>query len=400
MLIKLNEQFLRKNNLSLPQKGIVVDNRDPKGLGRVKATVGGILEGDRVKLPWIMPWAGVGQGGSAGQSTPNIPELGDVIVVEFKFGSIYSGFYTGHWGSNITRSGLGNEDYPNTEVKADKSGNVEITNKTKRTWEKTFASGASIQVDAEGNMTFVTKGKITFQSEDGETINEFDMQSGKQSNKSGEVTEVTGRSVQINSQELSVNVDGLSETIKGARTTQVDGSLINTIGGSHSNVVAGNSSEVVSGTTENLYTLKAKNTYGAGLEENYVLGDIVKNLIAGNVSFNLTLGNESHSIASGNYSVNIASGNIVLQTLVGSVSISAAAGSIAIDQTGAINISASSYSVNSLAAMNLTAGATLSINAPLTQFNGGVGQVLTNITSPVVDTITGIPTIGVPVVLA
>lgn len=403
-LIKAAEHYAQRPNLMMPQKGIVVDNRDPRGIGRVKACVGGILEGDdafREKLPWIMPWAAIGQGGSAGKASVPVPDIGDVIAVEFKFNDIYSGFYTGHWNSKVTAPGAFNADYPKSIGTSDQVGNQTLVNKEKKTTEWNFASGAKVKFGANGDITFVTKGKVRFESEDGESFSEHAMQDGVICNKGGESTRLEGREVRIQGQEYNTDVENMTEQIKGARVTAVDGSLINTVGGSYQNVVAGNSSIAVTGTSEDLYTLLAKRTYGTGYQEDVVLGNILQNLIAGNISVNITIGNEVHSIAAGNYSVNVAAGNIVLQTLAGSVTIGAGAGSILIDPAGGVTItSAAAYTITSAAAVSLTAGASMSLTAPTIVLNGGVGQVLTNLTAPIVDTITGAPHIGNPTVLA
>lgn len=42
MLVNLVEQFKRPKNLSVPQKGIVMYNDDPRRLGRIKCVVSGL----------------------------------------------------------------------------------------------------------------------------------------------------------------------------------------------------------------------------------------------------------------------------------------------------------------------------------------------------------------------
>jgi len=73
-------------------RGIVTDNQDPRGLGRVRARVPEVLED--VDSGWALPcvpYAGEGSGSYA------IPEPGTGVWIEFEAGSVSAPVWTGCW---------------------------------------------------------------------------------------------------------------------------------------------------------------------------------------------------------------------------------------------------------------------------------------------------------------
>ena len=138
----------------------------------------------------------------------------------------------------------------------------------------------------------------------------------------------------------------------------------------------GNKSETIGGDTSVLHSGKTEVTYGLGKTESVVLGNIVNELLAGN------------------YETNIIAGNVVLDTKAGSIDIKNLIGAVSLDIAG--NLTAKGL-LATLEALTIC-----QIKGTLIQLGGdtAIGPVLTQITSPLVDNITGVPTIGVPTVLA
>lgn len=115
MLIKLIEHLRKENIFLFPQKGVVVDNEDPKQLGRIKCTIANRWEeSDPNKLPWVYPLVPTWFGGRADMGSLNVPEVDTEITIEFPFEDEYSPFYTGYWLNANTKCPLFEEDYPET----------------------------------------------------------------------------------------------------------------------------------------------------------------------------------------------------------------------------------------------------------------------------------------------
>lgn len=156
MLIKLPEWLQKINNLNFPHKGTVLDNVDPKKLGRVKVQILELLEGTASQLPWVYPQNPYGLGGKSNSSGFSVPEIGSELIIVFPYDDIYFPFYTGYWQSEGTHQSLFDEDYPNSYGFRDSLGNYVKINKTQKTLDLRHSSGAQIQIDAAGNVTITT----------------------------------------------------------------------------------------------------------------------------------------------------------------------------------------------------------------------------------------------------
>lgn len=73
-------------------------------------------------------------------------------------------------------------------------------------------------------------------------------------------------------------------------------------------------------------------------------------------------------------------------------------GNLKIDVVGNVTINCTDANINSSGNTNVTAGGNTVVNASEIQLNGTAGDILTTTTDPLVDLITGVPTVGVPTV--
>lgn len=151
MLIKLSEYMKPVKPLSQPHKGLVVDNEDPKKLGRVKCTVDKIFEGAKENLPWIQT-----------ENNPknlDVPKIGAELIIEFPFNDIYSPFYTGYWNSK-TDAYLG-DNYPNTFGFTKDNLKSRFDDKTK-IGEIEHSSGTKVGIADDGTVTITGAKDLIF----------------------------------------------------------------------------------------------------------------------------------------------------------------------------------------------------------------------------------------------
>lgn len=145
-----------------PLRGIVVDNNDPKRLGRIKCEVPPFIMGSASELPWIMQRASTGLGGTGSDSGMCIPLIGSQVVVEFPWGDPYSAVYSGFWRSDATDQSTFAEDYPNTYGFEDNTGTYWKVNMAQRYTEFKHTSGSYLRFKADGTVEeHVAKDKIT-----------------------------------------------------------------------------------------------------------------------------------------------------------------------------------------------------------------------------------------------
>lgn len=188
MLLKFADHLKPSKSLTRYHKGIVVDNKDPLKLGRVRCTVKRMFEDvseDFAKLPWIIP-----------KNSPNkvdIPKIGEELIIVFPFTDIYSPFYDGHWHNLDNHNPYfdGEDgDYPNIsgfakdnlKAKFDdvkKTGEIEHSSGTKVGITETGTVEVSIaedlklsitgkyEVNSKGDISFASDAKISFTGKGG-----------------------------------------------------------------------------------------------------------------------------------------------------------------------------------------------------------------------------------------
>lgn len=231
MFVKLTEVVTKSDNLTVPHKGLVVDNNDPRKLGRVKCIIENYFETDNyVKLPWIHPRL---SSSSPSSTSLTPPEIGTELWVEFPFKNPYHGIYKGYWydenngiaNENNLSNILFGEDYPNTYGFQDSTGNYLKVNKLKETFDIEHSSGDHLHVDKNGN-TLITgvKNIVINNAENIEIINKKNL---KVTNTG--LIEITSLNSNINikSNTGGINITALSKcTINGTAGVTVTGGLI------------------------------------------------------------------------------------------------------------------------------------------------------------------------------
>lgn len=158
MLFNVAENLTNPKRDSIFHKGIVVDNKDEKRAGRVRALVEGRLEvksTDYDRLPWLLPDKDATSGGREDMANAAIPPIGSEIKVRFHDDNPYVGFYSGSMESSESHNGfLVDDNYPHTSARMNSDGSWSRTDSEKNTSE-TFRSLDKLyhSVDANGNVT-------------------------------------------------------------------------------------------------------------------------------------------------------------------------------------------------------------------------------------------------------
>lgn len=171
--------------------GIVIDNRDPDKLGRLRVKIKGVTDKlDDESHPWWPILYPVGYGLQNELSEHRIPVIGTQVAVEFPWSSIYNGIVTGKlgWESETTNSfhKLSYHDrsipgtklteptiqkdytsdfktnYPNSAGTFDFMKNWFRLDKLKRTFEivATAFNACSFKIDSKGNISLHITGKL------------------------------------------------------------------------------------------------------------------------------------------------------------------------------------------------------------------------------------------------
>ena len=135
--------------------GTVVDNNDPKKIGRVKVNIDIWDYMTTAQLPWVP--SENSNSNSASYASQDIPEIGSEVEVYFKNKDPEEPRFSGAGVTEATKCSLFDEDYPNTHGEKDSIGNFTMHNK--RTGISVFHhnSGTEIQCDPDGSYTITGK---------------------------------------------------------------------------------------------------------------------------------------------------------------------------------------------------------------------------------------------------
>ena len=257
--------------------------------------------------------------------------------------------------------------------------------------------------------------------------------------------------------EMIQNFGSVTEKVEGGREISVGGGMNLTVGGCLGHAILSNYSRTTAGDEAILVAGQANYTYGLGYAETISVGNKAIDMLLGNYALQIITGNidmwtNAGSIGLGNLIgsmsidpigaidlVNAAAqltmspvgeielgnaiaslalaevGSIALENAIGGLSISEfgdidlsnAVAQASIDNLGNIAISNSAGEVsisqvgivkvgNTTGYVEIDAAGNITVFGTTVKVGTGAGNVLTNITDPVVDTITGAPHIGVP----
>lgn len=294
MLIKMADFFRPSHDLRFPHKGVVVDNQDPRRLGRVKVLIDGVfpalenlVPGTDVagtgepaitdpryqSLPWISSWL-------PGPFKP--PEVDDELTVVFPWEDIYFGFYTGHWESDVTHDGWFNDSYPDAYGYRDSSGTGFRIDRARRILEFLHASGLKLDIDGDGNLVVATRGRITFRSPEGETAWTLDPATGEVAAATPAAQVITS-DLRLDNSRVDVATGAWEEDVDGSKQVRVGAGYKRLIGGSESVVIGSSSSRAIGGDESKLVGGKASHTYGLGFEATVVAGNYTVETLLGGI---------------------------------------------------------------------------------------------------------------------
>jgi hypothetical protein len=152
MLINIADYFPRNNSLFRKYKGVVVDNADPKKLGRVKCSIQDLLvDSDSSKLPWIYPESSSFLGGKSDSSFFAVPKIGSELTIEFNNDDIYQGFYIGYWTTSANSNSGFFSDYPNEWGFVDQDFKFKHNSVSNQT-TIVHPSGTTIKINPDGKI--------------------------------------------------------------------------------------------------------------------------------------------------------------------------------------------------------------------------------------------------------
>jgi hypothetical protein len=156
----INDSVLHTEEYDKYYIGIVVENNDPLGLGRIKANVPGLYEKDRGELPWIAPHRespfGFGKSNKGPYGWYGVPQIDAPVKVELQDGDEHKPLYSyihlkphtnplfkdaNHWGYQ------------------DPSGNILDVDMQNNIYKFTHSSGATVTFNADGTVTSTNKGE-------------------------------------------------------------------------------------------------------------------------------------------------------------------------------------------------------------------------------------------------
>lgn len=177
MLVNLNDYIKRENYLKYEFTGVVIDNEDPKNLGRAKVFVEGLFENDQEQVPWAS-LKGSSWGSGSGDNVAFIPEIGAKVNVKFPYEDIYFPVYEGTWQNASSSMGDFSKDVGGIVSGALKllfdkgSGQIRITaNGGELSIDSDVnLSGGSVNLNAQSELSVTSDGEATFSGDGGTNI--------------------------------------------------------------------------------------------------------------------------------------------------------------------------------------------------------------------------------------
>jgi hypothetical protein len=150
--------------------GFVVDNDDPKKLGRCKVNVLSVYDGVPTEdLPWAAPEFGF-VGSTMGSFI--VPPVGAIVNVYFNRGEIYLPVYTTKVATKKNLPSRKDIDYPDTMIffETDNGDSFEI-NRKRETAQYTHSSGTTITIAKDGSVKIDSVANLTTDHDELLTVN-------------------------------------------------------------------------------------------------------------------------------------------------------------------------------------------------------------------------------------
>ena len=160
------------NRITGFHRGVVMDNNDPEKWGRCRINVHGFFDDitETSHLPWAAPILPLWSGAGAGHGWFSVPDVGTTVMCFFEAGDIYQPVYFGEAPDGVRgHPAEGDTNYPNRrgfktggghiifiddtadiiQIEHNEGSLIQIT----PTVLKLTKAGASIEIDASGNIT-------------------------------------------------------------------------------------------------------------------------------------------------------------------------------------------------------------------------------------------------------
>lgn len=131
--------------------GTVVDNADPKKLGRVRILISLYEDLEVDSYPWATPLLSTFLGNSANAVSFSVPEIGSQVRVTFPTKDVYAPYYSGCEMNEENKCTFFDEDYPNCYGSKDSVGNFIKINKAKETVHLQHSSSLNLQILKDGS---------------------------------------------------------------------------------------------------------------------------------------------------------------------------------------------------------------------------------------------------------
>ena len=209
MLIKPFTPLIKEQSdpTSMSFIGNVVDNNDPKKLGRIKVQISPYADLSLEAIPWASPFLG-SHGNSQNYGGINIPEVGSQVRITFPCKDYTAPYYSGAELNETTRTTFFDDDYPHTYGYKDSVGNFIKINKEKGTAQAQHSSTTNMQVSPDGSIKVGLAGGAFFIFDTG---NNFDINIG--------ALDVSG------SADGSLSIDANNEVNISASKVNINGSV-------------------------------------------------------------------------------------------------------------------------------------------------------------------------------